>query len=185
MVTTRSASFTVYAIGEAVRQDRRGNKTTVGQKRLAITFQLEPQVVGTPLQNSTVPHAVVDSYRVKKFMRRTKILLTACFLCALALLRIYGQTPASKLGYIRFWNMLPAANGKFDLRNAGASAGTNLFSGTSYQYASYVGLAVERYHLVVYKSGDQVTPLKSFDVDLKAGELFHRPDVPAGRSNEY
>ena len=105
-------------------------------------------------------------------MHRTKILLTVCFLCALAVLRIYGQIPASKLGYVRFWNMLPPANGKFDLRNAGDSAGTNLFSGTSYQYASYVGLAVGRYHLVVYKSGDQVKPLKSFDVDLKPESYF-------------
>jgi len=66
MTTTRSASFTVYAIGEAVRQDTSGTITTVGQKRLAITFQLEPQSAGALLQNSTLPHAVVDSYRVKK-----------------------------------------------------------------------------------------------------------------------
>ena len=66
MVTTRSASFTVYVLGEAVRQDTSGNKTTVGQKRLAITFQLEPQVAGAPLKNSAAPHAVADSYRVKK-----------------------------------------------------------------------------------------------------------------------
>jgi hypothetical protein len=66
MTTTRSASFTVYAIGEAVRQDTSGTITTVGQKRLAITFQLEPQSAGALLQNSTLPDAVVDSYRVKK-----------------------------------------------------------------------------------------------------------------------
>ena len=66
MTTTRSASFTAYVIGEAVRQDRNGNRTTVGQKRLAITFQLEPQTAGAPFQNSTAPHAVVDSYRVRK-----------------------------------------------------------------------------------------------------------------------
>lgn len=66
MVTTRSASFTVYAIGEAIRQDKSGNKTTIGQKRLAITFQLEPQVNGAPLQNSVTPYDVVDSYLVRK-----------------------------------------------------------------------------------------------------------------------
>jgi hypothetical protein len=66
MITTRSASFTVYAIGEAIRQDKNGNKTTVGQKRLAITFHIEPQVNGAPLQNSTVPYDVVDSYRARR-----------------------------------------------------------------------------------------------------------------------
>ena len=66
MITTRSASFTVYAMGEAIRQDKTGNKVTTGQKRLAVTFQLDPQVAGASLAVSTVPHAVVDSYRVKK-----------------------------------------------------------------------------------------------------------------------
>ncbi len=85
------------------------------------------------------------------------------------------QPPAPKIGkqgYVRFWNMLPAGNGKFDLRKVGDAAGTNLFSGTSYRYASYTGLAVGRYRLVVYKSGDQATPLKSFDVDLKPDSYF-------------
>jgi hypothetical protein len=70
MITTRSASFTVYAIGEAVRQERAPGGTwrsvPVGQKRLAITFQLEAEVSGASLQNSTIPHAVVDSYRVRR-----------------------------------------------------------------------------------------------------------------------
>jgi hypothetical protein len=66
MTTTRSASFTVYAIGEAIRQDKGGTKTTVGQKRLAITFQLEPQVGGAPLQSSILPYDAADSYRVRK-----------------------------------------------------------------------------------------------------------------------
>jgi len=66
MITTRSASFTVYSIGETIHQDANGIKTTVGQKRFAITFQLEPQSTSAPFQNSTAPEAVVDSYRVKK-----------------------------------------------------------------------------------------------------------------------
>ncbi|MEO5720644.1 MAG: pilus assembly PilX N-terminal domain-containing protein [Chthoniobacterales bacterium] len=70
MITTRSASFTVYAIGEAVRQERGPGGTwravTTGQKRLAITFHLEPQATSAPLGNSAQPHAVVDSYRVRK-----------------------------------------------------------------------------------------------------------------------
>jgi hypothetical protein len=66
MITTRSASFTVYAIGETVRQDANGMMTTTGQKRLAQTFYLEPLVNGAPLASSNVPHDVVTSYRVKK-----------------------------------------------------------------------------------------------------------------------
>jgi hypothetical protein len=65
-ITTRSAAFTVYAIGEAIRQDKSGSKTTVGQKRLAITFQVEPQINGAPLQSSTAPYDAADSYRVRK-----------------------------------------------------------------------------------------------------------------------
>ncbi len=70
MTTTRSASFTVYAVGEAVRQERAANgnwrSVPVGQKRLAITFHLDPQVAGASLESSTTPHAVVDSYKARK-----------------------------------------------------------------------------------------------------------------------
>jgi hypothetical protein len=66
MITTRSASFTVYAIGETVRQDANGTLTMTSQKRLAQTFQLEPLVNGAPLASSNVPHDAVTSYRVKK-----------------------------------------------------------------------------------------------------------------------
>ena len=94
------------------------------------------------------------------------------------------RAKAGKQGYVRFWNMLPAANGKFDLRKVGDPAGTNLFSGTPYRYASYIGLAVGRYRLVVYKSGDQATPLKTFDVDLKPESYFTvLMSPPAGAMN--
>jgi len=105
-------------------------------------------------------------------------LATSLLLASLAVNKAKAQDeeppvpPAGKQGYIRFWNMLPPANGKFDLRKAGGSGGTNLFSGTPYRYASYIGLAVGKYRLVVYRSGDQVTPLKSFDVDLKPETYF-------------
>ncbi len=67
MITTRSASFTVYAIGQSVRQDRAGNKTTTGQKRLAITFQLEPlSSTGALLETSTTPFDSVASFRAKR-----------------------------------------------------------------------------------------------------------------------
>ena len=66
MITTRSASFTVYAMGEAIRQDTAGNKVTVGQKRLAVTFQLDPRSGGFSLQSGGLPYAVADSYRIKR-----------------------------------------------------------------------------------------------------------------------
>lgn len=43
LITTRSASFTVYAIGEAVRQKPDGSIVRLGQKRLKRTFMLEAQ----------------------------------------------------------------------------------------------------------------------------------------------
>ncbi len=66
MITTRSASFTVYAIGQAVRQDKNGTKTAIGEKRMATTFQLQPKTGGALLEKSTKPYDVVDSYSVKK-----------------------------------------------------------------------------------------------------------------------
>ena len=66
MITTRSASFTVYAVGEAVRQNADGTKVTTAQKRLATTFQLEPLVNGSPLSASVNPADAVTSYRVRR-----------------------------------------------------------------------------------------------------------------------
>ncbi|HEY4282170.1 MAG TPA: hypothetical protein VGM62_03830 [Chthoniobacterales bacterium] len=66
MITTRSASFTVYAVGQAIRQDKSGTKTSVGEKRLATTFQLEPRKAGKPLQESTVNYDVADNYVAKR-----------------------------------------------------------------------------------------------------------------------
>lgn len=66
MITTRSASFTVYAIGQAIRQDKNGSKSPVGEKRSAITFQLEPRKGIAPLGTSSVAYDVVDNYAVKK-----------------------------------------------------------------------------------------------------------------------
>lgn len=69
MITTRSASFTVYAIGQAIRQERNASgwrTVPVGEHRSAVTFQLEPQMAGAPLRNSSLPHAAVDSYKVQK-----------------------------------------------------------------------------------------------------------------------
>jgi hypothetical protein len=66
MITTRSASFTVYTLGQAIRQDKSGVKTPTGEKRLAITFQLEPRKGSTALEKSSVPYDVVDSYAVKR-----------------------------------------------------------------------------------------------------------------------
>jgi hypothetical protein len=66
MVTTRSASFTVYALGQVIHQAKDGTKTPTGERRLAITFQLEPRKGATPLEASSAPYDAVDNYAVKR-----------------------------------------------------------------------------------------------------------------------
>ncbi len=82
------------------------------------------------------------------------------------------QTPPPKLGYIRFWDMLPAANGSFEVQKIGASTSEGrLLSGSAYQYSSYVQFPIGRYRLGVLKKGT-TTPLKMFDVDLRQETFF-------------
>jgi hypothetical protein len=83
-----------------------------------------------------------------------------------------GNSPAPKVGHIRFWNMLPPANGVYEVCKAGDAAGASLLSGTSYRYSSYAAFPVGRYRLSVFKKGDRQTPLKTFDVDLKDETYF-------------
>jgi hypothetical protein len=66
MTTTRSASFTVYAVGQTIRQDKTGTKFSTGEKRMALTFQLQPRTGTKTLESSTVPYDVVDNYAVKR-----------------------------------------------------------------------------------------------------------------------
>ncbi|MEO5720643.1 MAG: hypothetical protein ABIR71_04125 [Chthoniobacterales bacterium] len=103
-------------------------------------------------------------------MHQTRILLLCLFATGLTL---HGQTPAPKVGYLRFWNMLPPQNGDFELCKAGAPESEgNLLSGTAYRYSSYAEFPSTRYRLVVFKKGDRTTPLKTFDVDLRPNTFF-------------
>ena len=81
-------------------------------------------------------------------------------------------TPTPKAGYVRFWDMLPAVSGSFEVRKmpAAPSEGT-LLSGSAYQYSSYVEVPIGKYHLGVFRKG-QEAPLKMFDVDLRQDTFF-------------
>ncbi len=57
LVTTRSASFTIYAVGESIRQLPDGTLITTGLHRAATTFHLQP------VFNNEAPDAVVSSYK--------------------------------------------------------------------------------------------------------------------------
>lgn len=107
-------------------------------------------------------------------MPRTKILFaTTCLLLAVAVLGSHGQGPPAKLGYMRFWDMLPPASGAFELCKAGESeSGGNLLSGSAYRYSSYVEFPPGRYHLAVFKKGDRKSPIKIVDVDLRPDTYF-------------
>jgi hypothetical protein len=93
------------------------------------------------------------------------------FLLPLAL-RCDGQTNAPKTGYIRFWDMLPATSGTFEVCKANETSGASLLNGTAFQYSSYVEFPTARYRLVVFRKGDRNTPLKSFDIELKPDTYF-------------
>jgi hypothetical protein len=83
-----------------------------------------------------------------------------------------AQSPAPKLGYIRFWDMLPAQNGTFELRKAdGSSAEGNLLTASAYRYSGYGEFPVGRHRIGVFKKG-VTSPLKVFDVDLKPDVFF-------------
>lgn len=88
-------------------------------------------------------------------------------------LQCHGQASAvPKAGYIRFWNMLPANSGAFEVCKVGETSGASLLSGTAYQYSSYVEFPAARYRLAVFRKGDRNTALKTFDVDLKTDTYF-------------
>lgn len=115
-------------------------------------------------------------------MRRIRALSTIiCFLFAVTIGGIGGQSPAPKLGYLRFWNMLPPANGAFELCKADAGeSGGNLLSGSAYQYSSYAEFPAARYRLAVFKKGDRKTPVKIIDVDLRPDTFFTILVAPKG-----
>ncbi len=97
-------------------------------------------------------------------------------LCVTVAPRLPAQKPAPTPipGYIRFWNMLPAATGKFDLRKIGtaSTAATLSSNATPYRASNYMALTPGRYRLGVYKASDDKSPLKVFDVNLMPNVFF-------------
>lgn len=80
-------------------------------------------------------------------------------------------TATPKVGYIRFWNMLPPQSGSFELRKAGSSDPA-LMNASSYQYSTYTQLPVAKYKLGVFNRNNSSVALKIFDVDLKPDTYF-------------
>src|SRR6185503_15231591 len=92
------------------------------------------------------------------------------FLCAAT---GFGQTPPPKVGYMRFWDMLPETAGSFELRKAGAAPGdSSLLKGTPYRYSSYSEFPLGQYQLAVYKKGDRNSPIKILNVNLRPDTYF-------------
>jgi hypothetical protein len=87
----------------------------------------------------------------------------------------YGQSASPsppRAGYIRFWDMLPSANGAFEVRKVDPPAsGGSMLSASAYQYSSYLEFPVGKYQLGVFKKGAN-TPIKVFSLDLKADNYF-------------
>lgn len=107
-------------------------------------------------------------------MLQTKnLFLAICVLNAVWISCLAAQSPPPKLGYLRFWDMLPPANGAFELCKAGAGAeASSVLSGTAYRYSSYTEFPAGRYKFEVYKKGDRTKPLKTLDVDLRPQTFF-------------
>ncbi len=82
-----------------------------------------------------------------------------------------SATPAPKVGYLRFWDMVPAASGTFDLTKAGANGPEIVLAGTPFQYSVYRQFPIGRYKLQVTKKGVP-TPLQVYDIDLRADTFF-------------
>jgi hypothetical protein len=75
--------------------------------------------------------------------------------------------PTPKVGYIRFWDMLPANDGAFEVRKEGTPTPEGaLLTATSYRYSGYQDFPVGRYRLDVVKKNINAI-IKTFDVDLK------------------
>jgi len=74
-----------------------------------------------------------------------------------------------KLGYFRFWNMMPTEAGEFQLlHDAGGPEPVILIGAESMNFfADYVGVKPGRYALKVVRVADPKTVLKTFDVVMK------------------
>ena len=95
-------------------------------------------------------------------------------LVGVSLVPAQSPTPTPVPGYIRFWNMLPASNGAFDLRKIGGSSPDSAIAAnaTAYRYSSYVALPTGRLRVGVYRALDAKSPLKAFDLDLSPESFF-------------
>lgn len=85
-----------------------------------------------------------------------------------------GATPAPekkpKVGYMRFWNMLPAETGDLQvLQDAGAGESTAILNAeVNNVYVSYNPFKPGRYALKVVRAADPKTVIKDFDLILRA-----------------
>src|SRR4051794_36373894 len=109
-----------------------------------------------PIQHGIqpLPHDLEGPINMKsKFftLATSTLLLTAGVVVA------QSQSPAPKVGYIRFWNMLPTQNGTFEVRRlSGPGSEQSLGSATSYRYTSYRDIPIGRYKVAVQKVGTEV-----------------------------
>jgi hypothetical protein len=87
----------------------------------------------------------------------------------------YAQTSSPsppKAGYIRLWQMTPAAAGAFEVRKVVPSGSEgSLLTARAYQCSSYLEFPVARYQLGVFNKGS-TAPRKIFDIDLKVDTYF-------------
>jgi hypothetical protein len=80
-----------------------------------------------------------------------------------------APTPEPKIGYLRFWDMMPAGNGTFEIARMNAGApDRGLVSASAFEYVPYHELPATHYRLGLFKQGDRSMPLQVFDFDLKA-----------------
>jgi hypothetical protein len=99
-------------------------------------------------------------------------LAISCLIFFSVALLAQPRSPAPKIGYLRFWDMLPPQNGLFEVRKiSGPGSEESIASATAYRYSGYRELAAGRYRLGVFKAAT-TSPLKVFDVDLKPDSYF-------------
>jgi hypothetical protein len=112
--------------------------------------------------------------QLKSYTLATSFITLACS-------QIFAQaapTPVPKAAYIRFWDMLPASSGTFQLRKSG-KPGDLLATASAYRYSSYVDLPLGQYQLSIVKSGSDA-PLKNLVANLKADTYFTIILAPEG-----
>ncbi len=114
--------------------------------------------------------------QLKYFTLGSKFALCLAFAISAARAQTPTASPTEgpKVGYIRFWDMLPPANGSFVLQKAGTSPseGAPAITATSYQYSGYVEFPAGRLRLAVFKNTDPNTALKEFDINLQPNTFF-------------